>query len=201
MRNMMAFFTRRWPKLSYRLLTTLILLWLEVMPATHSGLALAGEIVASNAQIYAGDDGFEFVADFDINLGNYIEDALEIGVPLFFNLDLQVTRARWYWLDENVAHYQREIRLSYNALTREYRIGTGGLGRNFDNLRAALTAISRFGALRIADKNALQHGKSYQCTVTLSLDHNQLPKPLQVDAIANRDWNVDSVAYRWVYKP
>ena len=31
----------------------------------------------------------------------------------------------------------------------------------------------------------------------LSLDRNQLPKPFQLDALANKDWQIDAGAFNW----
>jgi len=35
----------------------------------------------------------------------------------------------------------------------------------------------------------------------LGLDQLQLPKPLQVDALANRDWQMQAKVLRWQFTP
>jgi hypothetical protein len=35
----------------------------------------------------------------------------------------------------------------------------------------------------------------------MRLDVTQLPKPLQVNALATQDWNFDSNWYRWIVRP
>ena len=34
----------------------------------------------------------------------------------------------------------------------------------------------------------------------MKLDVTQLPKPLQVNALTNEDWNLESVPYRWEFQ-
>ena len=39
-------------------------------------------------------------ADFDIVLNPTLEDALNKGVPLYFLLEFELIRPRWYWFSE-----------------------------------------------------------------------------------------------------
>ena len=41
----------------------------------------------------------------------------------------------------------------------------------------------------------------YTAAVRLRLDTSQLPKPLQIDALGSRDWNLSSDWYRWTFRP
>lgn len=41
----------------------------------------------------------------------------------------------------------------------------------------------------------------YQAGLRMKLDLAQLPKPLQVNALASKDWNLDSEWYRWNVNP
>lgn len=50
-------------------------------------------------------------------------------------------KPRWYWLDEEVARSKERIELSYQALTRQYRLTQHGQPRNFPTLKAALQAL------------------------------------------------------------
>ena len=42
-------------------------------------------------------------AEFDLALNPTLEEALQKGIPLYFVLEFELTRPRWYWLDEKVA--------------------------------------------------------------------------------------------------
>lgn len=169
------------------------------MLALWLGAAHAGGIEPTRAQLQPSDDGYALSADFAIDLGPRLEEAVSRGVPLHFSLEFTLTRARWYWADEYVASHNLAYRLSYHALTRQYRLSIGGLHQNFATLAEALRVLGRVGGLIVAERNVLRPGETYTAALRLSLDRGQLPKPFQVDAIVNRDWQVDAKVLRWQF--
>jgi hypothetical protein len=168
-----------------------------VVPATVH----AGSIEPVSADIKPGEDGHVLSAAFAVDLGPRLEEAVARGVPLYFNLEFVLERNRWYWLNEQVASITINYRLAYNALTRQYRLSVGGLHQSFATLEEALRVIARVSALPVADRGVLKPGENYTAALRLSLDRSQLPKPLQVDAIANSDWQVSTKALRWQFSP
>lgn len=163
---------------------------------------LAGSIEPKKGVLSYADDGSTVLnAEFAIDLGPRLVDAVSRGVPLYFSLEFELTRPRWYWSNEYIVSKSIRFRLTYTALTRQYRLSTGNLHRNFATLDEALRVLSRFVDLQIADKGVLRVGDTYDAALRLALDKNQLPKPLQVDAIGDRDWQVDTRVLRWHYTP
>ena len=122
-------------------------------------------------------------------------------MPLHFRFEFDLTRKRWYWADEHVAGRVIPYRLGYHALTRQYRLSLGNLHQNFTSLDDALQALGRVGSLHVVDRAELVPGEPYRAAVRLSLDHEQLPKPLQIDALADRDWRVNTKTLKWDYIP
>ena len=164
--------------------------------------ALAGSIEPKKGVLSTAEDGSTMLnAEFVIDLGPRLEEAVSRGVPLYFNLEFELTRPRWWWSNESTVSKTTQYRLSYTALTRQYRLTTGNLHRNFSSLDEALRVLSRFVDFTVAEKGALKAGESYDVGMRLSLDRSQLPKPLQVDAIANKDWQVETRVLRWHYVP
>ena len=162
----------------------------------------AGSIAPVSASLSPADDAaYQLNAEFDIDLGGRIEEAVSRGVPIYFNLEFELTRPRWYWISEHVAGTAITHRLSYNALTRQYRLSTGALYQNFATFAEAVRVLSRVLILHAVDRTAVKRGESYVAAVRLSLDKTQLPKPFQVDAITNSDWQVDTKALRWQFVP
>lgn len=161
----------------------------------------AGSIEAQKAELVPTEDGYALSAEFAVDLGARLEEAVMRGLPLYFNVEFDLTRARWYWANEHVADRRLEYRLAYNALTRQYRLSSGGLHQSFATLSEALRVLSRIAALPVIDKAAIKSGQIYNAALRLSLDRSQLPKPLQVDALANRDWQVDAKVLRWQFMP
>lgn len=185
---MMVSTTRYWQSAS---LALLFALW--------STLALAGRIEPLRASLAPGDEGYALSADFAVDLGPRLEEVVSRGVPLYFKMEFTLSRARWYWADEHVAGHMVDYRLGYSALTRQYRLSVGSLHQSFESLHEALRVLGRVVALPVAPMAAIKPGETYSAALRLSLDKSQLPKPFQVDAIANRDWQVETKVLRWQF--
>ena len=162
-------------------------------------VAQAGGIEPKRAALTPGEDGYTLSAEFTLDLGNRLEDAVARGVPLYFNLEFVLERSRKYWVNEHVASRSLSYRLSYSSLTRQYRLSTGHLHQNFGSLQEALRVVGRIAALPVVDKDAIKAGESYEAAVRLALDRSQLPKPFQVDAITDRALQVDAKVLRWQF--
>lgn len=159
--------------------------------------ASAGGIEPTRAALVATDEGYALSAEFNVDLGPRVEEAVTRGIALYFNLEFELTRDRWYWANEHMVSHTLTYRLSYTPLTRQYRLATGSLFRSFDTLSEALRALGRVGALPVMERGAIKPGERYMAAVRLGLDRNQLPKPFQLDAFANRDWDIPAKVLRW----
>jgi hypothetical protein len=165
-------------------------------------VARAGSIEPLSGSLSAGEDAnYQLTAEFGIDLGPHLEEVVSRGVPLYFNLDFELLRPRWYWLNERVAEENIVHRLSYHALTRQYRLSSGALHQNFATFAEALSVLSHVVVLHVVDKSVLKTGETYNASLRLSLDRSQLPKPFQVESIASRDWQVDTKVLRWQFIP
>jgi hypothetical protein len=193
---MTVFFTRCLKKYSRLLALAGCALWLA-----FSALAHAEGIDVRNAALVAGEEGYFLEADFEIALNPTLEDALNKGVPLYFLLEFEVIRPRWYWLNEKVLSTQQQYRLAYNALTRQYRLGVGSLFQNFGSMAEALDFLSRVRRRQVLEPGTLGKNVTYTAGVRMRLDVSQLPKPFQLNALASRDWNFGSEWHRWSVTP
>lgn len=193
---MTAFFTRFWKK--PRQYFALALYAASLALAT---LAHAEGIEVRNAALVAGEEGYFLEADFEISLNSTLEDALNKGVPLYFLLEFEVIRPRWYWFNDKVLNAQQTYRLTYNSLTRQYRLGFGSLFQNFASLSEAVDFLSRVRRRQVLEPGMLDKGNTYTAGVRMRLDVSQLPKPFQLNALASRDWNIGSDWHRWSVTP
>ncbi|MDP3538184.1 MAG: DUF4390 domain-containing protein [Azonexus sp.] len=162
-------------------------------------LAWTAEIDVTNPQILLGDDGYVLSADFRFELSPRLEEAVNKGVVLYFVTDFEMTRARWYWLDEKMVSRSQTYSLSYHALTRQYRLSTGGLHQSFQSLTEALAVMSRLRNWAVIDKGdkVARPGEPYQAALRLRLDITQLPRPFQISALGNKEWSLGSDWKTW----
>lgn len=171
------------------------LLLLVLLPA----LAWTAEIEVVEPKLRLGDEGYVLSADFRFELNSRLEEAVNRGVVLHFVADFELSRQRWYWLDEQLASRSLTYRLSYHALTRQYRLTTGGLHQSFETLGEALRVLRRLRNWLVIDKDSkhIVPGEIYQAAVRLRLDHNQLPRPFQISALGNKDWSLATDWKQW----
>lgn len=174
--------------------------WLAALAAAwlllFAPFAQAERIVVKEAVLAAPAEGAEpgvyLDAIFDFDLPFTLEDAVNRGVPLYFVVELEVTRYRWYWFDARVAAPTLTYRLSYSPLTRQYRLARGTLALPFESLGEALSALRRVRNWRAIEPGILRPDESYRAQVRLRLDTAQLPRPFQVNALTSRDWALAS---------
>ena len=157
--------------------------------------ASADRIAVHSAQLELSDDADGSVvldAQFVFDLPPVLEDAVNRGIALYFVVEFELFRPRWYWFDKKLIDISRTYRLTYSPLTRQYRLATGALAQPFDSLADALATLRRVRAWRVADRTLIRPDDDYNAQVRMRLDTSQLPKPFQVNALTNRDWTLAS---------
>lgn len=172
--------------------------WFLAVVLTFGSLpSHAAEARLHNVRLDAQDDGYTLSADVDFELTRRLEDAVTRGVALYFITEFELTQPRWYWLDEKVVTRTQIHRLSYQALTRQYRVSTGALHQGFASLGEALQLIRRLRNWQVVERGRLKPGEAYVASVRFRLDTQQLPKPFQLSAFGSADWNIESGWESW----
>lgn len=166
-----------------------------------SAVANAEGIKLKSAELERVDNDWLLNATFKIELSPGLEDAVQKGVVLYFQTEFDVTRSRWYWFDEKPAMAQRLTRLSYQPMTQQYRIASEGFTFSAKTIFEALQAVGSIGGWRVIDGSQIDASKSYTAALRMTLDLSKLPKPFQVNALNNRDWNVTSDWVRFPFLP
>ena len=169
--------------------------------ALVAGTARADTIPVRSAELRIEEGDVLLNADFELTFNPTLEEALQNGIPLYFVLEFELSRGRWYWLDEKVAQTSLTYRVSYNTLTRQYRVASGLLTQAFNGLDEVERYVGRVTSRPVARADALSRGARYDAAIRLRLDVNRLPKPFQVNALASREWTLFSDWYRWSFVP
>jgi hypothetical protein len=154
-----------------------------------------------SATLELADEGWQLGAEFDIQFSPRLEEAVNRGVPLYFVVEFELSRPRWYWFDEKPVQFSQTYKISYTPLLRQYRLSVGNVYQNFTRFEEVTRVLSRLRGLQIADRNAISKDGTYQAGIRMRLDTAQLPKPFQLNAIASRDWTLASDWHRWALTP
>jgi len=154
--------------------------------------AQAAEIELRAAELHLANEGLVLDAEFSFQFPPRLRDAVANGVPLYFLVEFEMTRPRWYWIDERAASKRLQLRLSYHALSRQYVVSSGPLEQQFPTLDEALGLLRRVRGWVVGERIALVSDAEYDAAVRMRLDTSLLPKPIQVSALTNRDWAFES---------
>jgi hypothetical protein len=174
---------------------------LAVCAATAVTPARADTIPVVAAQLRSEEGDVVLSAEFDFALTPALEEALEKGIPLYFTIEVEISRSRPLWFPEKVANWSITYRVSYNSLTRQYRVASGPFGQAFESLDDVQRFIGHVTSRPVARADELTRGVRYEVALREKLDVNQLPKPFQINALASREWQLSSDWYRFTFTP
>jgi hypothetical protein len=182
-------------------------------PARRFGLLLAAccLLAASVAAAQAGrfdirsaasrlQDGVYFLsARVDYRLSEQALEALESGVSLTVELQIQVFRLRRFLPDAEAAELEQSYQLSYQPLSRRYVIRNLNSGEQSTHatLFSALNDMGRVNDLPIIDESLLEPDARYEIRLRAVLDQNTLPGPLRLLAFWGDSFRLESEWYTW----
>ena len=178
-----------------------VCVWCLCVVLLHVGV-LASATELTQLRVERAEDGVYLSAVVQFDLPPVVEDALTKGIPMFFVAEADMYQSRWYWTDRRVASAARTIRLSFQPLTRRWRVNivTGlinnssglraNLNQNYETLPEALSAVQRLSRWKIADNAELDPDVVHKLQFTFSMDLSQLPRPFQIGVAGQKEWTI-----------
>lgn len=181
-----------------------------------TGSAWAAQV--ENIYWQENEDGLMLSAQMQFELPLAVENALRRSIPVYFVAQTTVLRERWYWTDAELLQARRYMRLSYQPLTRQWRLNHSssplsnqehaassiGMSASYDSYDDVLTAVKSIRDWKIADAQSL--GKLRRQGADLlafdfRLDTTKLPRTLQMEVRSHRDnWQLQlgkTLALTW----
>ena len=189
-------------------LTQVLLVIAMLMLALAARANETESVRLSRPVLSAGSDTVWTIdADVQVTLNSMLIDALKRGVPLVFSAEFEILRKRWYWFNEKLLSQSRPLRLSFHSVTQQYRVSQGDqlmlMTNHLDEALAAALNVRQWPIAQHAAEVQLQElmqqlaktPEAFEIRFRTRLDSGQLPKPLQLNALTNRDWNLST---EWV---
>lgn len=139
-------------------------------------------------------------ADVALNMSNQAIDALENGVPLTVELQIEVIKHRsWLW-NKTVATLTERYQISFHPLTRRFIVRNlnSGQQQSFSSYRDAVTFLGQVNDLPVIDSSLLEPDTKYLIRMRAVLDIKDFPGPLQLIASLFKGWDLSSDWYAWV---
>jgi len=163
--------------------------------------SFAEGIEVKSAELKLVNDVYELNAEISVSLQKNLEDALKKGLILHFQTEFELSRPRSWWFDETIVETSRVSILSYHLLLRRFYLETNYQLKTYDTLGEALAALGHIEDWQVADKNQLKPKTTYKGELRLRLDLSQLPKPIQINALADGKWQAEGEWFKWKFEP
>lgn len=160
------------------------------------------EISTQYATMTRHADGvYALNADFRLSMPQQLQDAINHGTPVSFQVEFNVNRPRWYWSNENLISTSREQRISFNSLTREYRVVSGSNQYRYNTLNEALLNVSRVSQWRVLWPTQYSSGEPLEGSVRIYLNTSKLARTYQLNSLTNQGWGLNSGWYTFNFTP
>ena len=129
-------------------------------------------------------------------------EALESGVPLTIELQIEIIRERRFYLDAVDHDLAIRYELEYRPLSQRYIVRNLNSGdqESFATLYSALNNLGRVQGLPIIDNSLLESDRNYRIRVRALLNTQQYPAPLRLLFFWRDQWQLESEWSEWSLK-
>jgi len=168
----------------------------EPVRAADTAVEVIGASIKLDEGVYALD------ADLEIDLPGGARRAIDAGLTLRLNYEIEMERVRRYLPDPDVATLVQGYELSYHALSQRYLLRSLNTGeqQDFGGLAAALDRLSSVRNLPIIDAAMLEPGPAYAVRVRAVLTLRSAPDTLSWLLFWTDDWSATSEWYAWTHR-
>ena len=177
--------------------------WLLCFLATFTAPVFADTRLEVTAASVALDEGvFELDATLDLAIPEAGRRAIDAGLTLELDYQIEIARVRRYLPDAEVASLQQSYELSYHALSQRYLLRNLNTGeqQDFGTLQASLDRLAEVRGLPLLDSSLLEPGSNYEFRVRAELNLRTAPDSLGWLLFWTDDWSATSEWYAWTLR-
>ena len=126
-------------------------------------------------------------------------NALNSGVPLTIELQMQVIRSRRFYLDALDAELAFRFELEFRPISQRYIVRNLNTGNqdSFSTLYSALNNLGRIQRLPVVDESLLIPDRTYRVRLRALLATEQYSAPLRLLFFWRDEWQLKSEWYEW----
>ena len=166
--------------------------------------ALADTRLAIRSASVALDEGvYELDATLDLRLPDDARKAIDAGLTLRLEYEIEISRVRAYLPDDGIASLVQSYELRYHALSQRYLLRNLNTGEQQDlgTLPAALERLEDVRGLPVIDAALVREGPTYEVRIRAVLDMGTVPDALSWLLFWTDDWGASSKWYSWTLRP
>jgi hypothetical protein len=156
-----------------------------------------------SASLSLDQDVYELDARIEIHLPDDARKAIEAGLTMRLDYEIELSRVRNYMPDATVAALTQRYELNYHALSQRYLVHNLNTGeqQDFGTLQSALERLSDVRGLPVIDAALVEPDHSYEAGVRAVLDLNSGSEALRWILFWTDDWSAKSEWYAWPLRP
>lgn len=159
----------------------------------------AGYFEVRSASTELVDGVYVLDARLQLVLSSEALKALNSGVPLTIELQMQVIRSRRFYLDALDAELAFRFELEYRPISQRYIVRNLNTGNqdSFATLYSALNNLGRVQRLPVIDETLLVPDRDYRVRLRALLATEQYSAPLRLLFFWRDEWQLKSDWYEW----
>ena len=163
----------------------------------------ATSVEVTRASIALDEGVYELDVDLGLNLPGGARRAIEAGLTLRLNYEIEIARVRRYLPDPDVASLVQSYELGYHALSQRYLLRNRNTGeqQDFGALSSALDRLATVRGLPLIDATLLDPGTTYEIRVRADLRLRSAPDTFGWLLFWTEDWSATSEWYAWTHRP
>ena len=156
------------------------------------------EVRSASTQLFAGVHILD--ARLQLVLSSEALNALNSGVPLTIELQMQVIRVRRFYIDAIDAELAVRFELEYRPLSQRYIVRNLNSGDqdSFATLYSALNNLGRVQGFPVIDEALLDPNKVYRVRLRALLNTQQYSAPLRLLFFWRDQWQLKSEWFEWL---
>lgn len=156
------------------------------------------EVRSASTQLFTGVHILD--ARLQLVLSSEALNALNSGVPLTIELQMQVIRVRRFYIDAIDAELAVRFELEYRPLSQRYIVRNLNSGDqdSFATLYSALNNLGRVQGFPVIDEALLDPNKVYRVRLRALLNTQQYSAPLRLLFFWRGQWQLKSEWFEWL---
>lgn len=141
--------------------------------------------------------------ELEVAFSEGMVDALESGVRLTIDIDLEIIRPVRYWLDDVVTHVRHSYAIELHALSARFVVTDTARAQQwtFPSLEDVIDFLKNPPAMPFAEADLIAGEQGYAGRLRARLDVESLPAPLRPVAYLSPSWWMASDWVEWTIEP
>jgi hypothetical protein len=161
--------------------------------------AWAGHAKIRDMRSLLVDGVYRLSARVEFDMDKQVQAALDSGVPLVVDVEMQVVRERLFPWPEKVAELDWRYVIQYHALSQRYIVRNVSTDsqQSFRRMADVLDTLGNIYDVPIIEADRLKEGEDYRARMRVAFDVESLPTPIRLWAYFHSDWKLTGGWYQW----